>query len=205
MKSIAWVILASLASAPAAATIVNVDMSGAVSGPLIDADGASFARAFDGQTVVGIDLVGAPTSPLSLDPSGSLTLQFWDPVVSPGSKSIFDFQEPLAVLLDQDADSLTLTMGSASPPSSITVDLYAGTGALVDSTVIAFLSGYNVYTISGLGTFRGAAFRLDTDGSGVRFQNFSYNAVEAADVPEPAALGLLGFGLAVAGALRRRR
>ncbi|MBV7256547.1 PEP-CTERM sorting domain-containing protein [Pacificimonas sp. WHA3] len=111
---------------------------------------------------------------------------------------------PLAMLLDDDADALTLTMGSSSS-GTITIDFYSDLGVLQSSVTQALVpSGYEVYTYSGLGTFRGVAFRDNTDASGLRFMNFSYNSVDAGPVPAPGALGLLGLGLLVMAGRARR-
>ncbi len=65
------------------------------------------------------------------------------------------------------------------------------------------LTDYVISSFSGLGTFRGVAFDMNTDANGVRYMNFSYNSVST-PVPAPAALGL--FALALAGvAVARRR
>jgi hypothetical protein len=187
---------------------VNVDLSGAVTGTVINAPGASFAQTFAGQTVVGTGLSGTPTGPLSLLASGSLTVANFDPVVSAASNSILPQpgnSAPLAVLLDQDADSIGWTMGSAQPPSSVKIDFFSASGTLVNSVTQALSSGYNVYNFSGLGTFKGLSIYDNNDPAGLRFQNFTYNAVGDGRVPDSgSSLALLGVGLFLLATLRRQ-
>jgi hypothetical protein len=186
---------------------VNVDLSGAVTGTVINAPGASFAQTFAGQTVVGTGLSGTPTGPLSLLASGSLTVAFWNPVVSAASNSILpqpNNSAPLAVLLDQAADSIGWTMGSADG-GSVKIDLFSASGTLVNSVTQALSSGYNVYNFSGLGTFKGLSIYDNNDPAGLRFQNFTYNAVGDGRVPDSgSSLALLGVGLFLLATLRRQ-
>lgn len=192
------------------AATINIDLSGATTGTLISAPGGSFAQTFSGQTVVGgTGISGNPTNPLTLAPSGSLTVAFWSPGVSPASNSILPQPSntaPLSLLLDQPATSITWTMGSASPPSSVTIDFFANDGSLVNTVVQNLLTGYNVYTFAGLGgNFKGLTVKDNNDSAGLRYQNFSY---ETATVPEPAsvlglfALGALGAGSIIKGKLK---
>jgi hypothetical protein len=189
---------------------VNVDLSGAATGTIINAPGASFAQTFAGQSVVGVGLSGSPSGPLSLQASGSLSVAFWDPGVSPGSNSILPQpgnSAPLAVLLDQAADSIGWTMGAASPPSSVKIDFFSDSGVLVNSVTQALISGYNVYNFSGLGTFKGISIYNNSDPAGLRFQNFTYNAVNGGgnNVPDSGSgLALLGAGLLLLATLRRQ-
>jgi hypothetical protein len=187
---------------------VNVDLSGATTGTLINGVGASFAETFAGQTVVGgSGISGSPTNPLTLAPSGTLDVEFWDPGVSPASNSILPEPGnlgPLSVLLASNANSITWTMGSADGSDPISVDFFSSTVALVSSQTITLNAGYSVYSVTGVGTFEGMTIFSDVDFSGLRFQNFSYNTA----VPEPATweLLLLGFaGLGFAGYRGSRR
>lgn len=195
-----------ICAAPAQATVVNVDLSSAVTGTFIDGLGADFAGTFAGQTIVGgTGISGSPTGPLTLLSSNSLVVAFFNPGVSPASNSILPTpgnQGPLSVLLESEADSVTWTMGSASPPSSVTIAFFTASGSLVSSMVQPLLFGYNVYSFSGLGSFHGFTIYDDNDGSGLRYQNFSYNSVAPA-VPEPGVTVLLALGLA--GLVMRRK
>ena len=193
-------------SIPAAANIVNVDLGGATTGTLITGVGASFAQTFAGQTVVGTGISGSPTNPLTLAPSGILEVAFWNPGVSAASNSILpqpDNQAPLSVLLDSNADSVTWTMGFADGPGPVSVDFFSDSGALVHAVNQTLVSGYNVYSFSGFGDFRGFTIFNDNDPAGLRYQNFSYNS--AAGVPEPGPLlPMLAFAT-LAGLVYRRR
>lgn len=199
---------ATLAS-PALATTTNIDLSGATTGTTIVAPGASFSQTFSGQTVSGsTGISGSPTGPLSLAPSGTIIVADFNPGVSPESNSLLsqpDNQGPLSVLLDTLANSFTFTMGSSDAGSTVDVRAFDAFGALTGSTTLTMLSGYNIYSLNGLGTFKGLTFFNNNDPSGVRFQNMSYNSVAGA-VPEPGtwAMMLLGFG-AIGLTVRRRR
>jgi hypothetical protein len=193
--------LAALAAClPLTAATVNVDLSGATTGTSITAPGASFAQTFAGQTVVGTGITGTPSSPLALQPAGSLEVAFWDPGVSPASNSILpqpNNQAPLSILFDSDADSLTFTAGSADGGDPLSLRFFDSNGTLVNSLAPVLVSGYSVYSFAGLPSFRGLTIFDDNDGSGLRFQNISYNATTAA-TPEPgylSAVGLMLIGL----------
>lgn len=183
---------------PVSAATVNIDLSGATTGALINGVGGDFSQIFTGQTVAGSGVTGSPTGPLSLAGAGSITVAFFDPGVSAASNSLLSQPgnaAPLSLLLDSDADSLAFTAGFFNG-GSVTADFFSGAGALVGSRVFSPGSDYHLISVSGLGVFRGITFRNNDDDSGLRFQNFSYNSVNA--VPEPAgwALMILGFGLA---------
>ena len=135
-----------LGASAASASIVNIDLSGAVTGTSIVAPGGSFAQTFAGQSVSGIDITGSPTNPLTLAPSGSITVAFFDPGVSAAANSLLPQPSntaPLSLRLDSAADSLTWTMGFGNG-GAIDVDLFGLNGALVNSTSFSGLSGYRV-------------------------------------------------------------
>lgn len=196
-------------SASAQAAPVTIDLSGASTGTIITAPGASFAQTFAGQTVVGgSGISGTPTGPLSLAAAGSITVASFNPGVSPAGNSLLPQPgnaAPLSILFDSLADSLTFTMGSSNAGSTVNVNSFAANGTLLGSTQITMLNGYNIYNLSGLGNFKGLSFFDNNDPSGVRFMNLSYNSVVGNGVPEPAAWAMMlaGFGL-VGGAVRRR-
>lgn len=195
-------------SASAQAATVNIDLSGATTGTLIVAPGASFSQTFAGQTVVaGTGISGSPTSPLSLAAAGTITVGFFSPGVSPPGNSLLSQpsnQGPLSILFDSTADSLTFTMGSSISGSTVDVRAFDALGALTGSTQIVMGNGYNIYNLSGLGNFRGLTFFNNNDPSGVRFMNLSYNSV-ADGVPEPASWAMMLAGFGLAGAAMRRR
>jgi hypothetical protein len=207
--SIALVAYAMSLSVSAQAATVNIDLSGATTGAQINAPGGSFAQTFAGQSVVGGNgISGSPTGPLSLAPSGSIMVAFWDPGVSPASNSLLsqpDNAAPLSILFDSLADSLTFTMGSAEAGSTVKVVSFAANGSVLGSTQITMLSGYNIYNLNGLGNFKGLTFFDNNDSSGVRYQNFSYNSVVGGGVPEPAAWAMMLAGFGMVGAAMRRR
>jgi hypothetical protein len=81
-------------------------------------------------------------------------------------------------------------MGSAQPPSSVTIDFFDINGNLLNEIVQSLNPGYDVYSYSGLSTFAGLSIFDDNDSDGLRFQNISYNQVS-----EPATVLLIGSGL----------
>ena len=193
---------------PSTASTVTIDLSSDTSGTLIVAPGASFAQTFAGQTVVGTGISGSASNPLTLAPSGELDVEFWNPGVSAASNSILpqpNNQAPLSVLLDSTADSVSWTMGFADSAGPISIDFFSSTGSLVAFVSEPLVSGYNVYTFSGLGDFQGFTIFDDNDPAGLRFQNFSYDSVRGSRTPEPCSLVLLGTGLLSVAGLRRRR
>lgn len=183
-------------AAPAHAATVSVDLSGATTGTLITGVGASFAQGF-------------AAGPLALAPSGSITVAFWNPGVSPGSNSLLS--QPgnaanLAMLLDGGvlANSLTFTAGSWGG-GSVTATGYDLAGNVTGSTAFSNPSGYSVFNLTGIGNFAGVLFSNNTDPAGLRFQNFSYETVANGAVPEPATWALLVVGFGLVGAAMRRR
>ena len=196
-------------SVSAQAATVNIDLSGASTGTLINAPGGSFAQTFAGQSVVGGNgISGAPTGPLSLAAAGSISVASFNPGVSPAGNSLLsqpDNQGPLSILFDSLADSLTFTMGSSEAGSIVKVRSFGANGALLGSTQITMLSGYNIYNLNGLGNFKGLTFFDNNDPAGVRFMNLSYNSVAGGGVPEPATWAMMLAGFGMAGAAMRRR
>ena len=189
---------------PGQAAIVDIDLSGASTGTLITAGGASFAQTFAGQSVSGIGITGSPTNPLTLQAAGSITVAFFDPGVSPASNSLLSQPgnaAPLSVLLDANADGFSWTMGFGDG-GSVTADFFSSTCALVHTQTFSGLSGYAVFSVSALPAFHGITFRDNDDAAGLRFQNMSYNTVP---VPEPATWALLVAGLGLVGAVGARR
>jgi len=203
----ATMMLITMIAAPMAEATVSIDLSGASTGTLINAPGGSFASLFSGQVPVGsTGISGSPTGPLTLAPTFGLNVEFWDPAVSPASNSILPQPgntSPLSVLLDSQASSITWTMGHASPPSSVDINFYASDGSLVHSVNQSLIANYNVYSFGGFGNFAGLTIYNNNDPAGLRFQNFSYEAVST--VPAPGAILLGGIGVSIVGWLRRRR
>jgi hypothetical protein len=178
---------------------VDIDLSGASSGTLIVAPGGSFAQTFAGQTVSGISIVGSPTNPLTLAPSGWLDVAFWD-----GSNSILPQPgnaAPLSLLLDSYASAISWRMGYADGSGPIRIDFFAANGSLVQTVNQTLSSGYNNYSFSGFGNFMGLTISENIDGAGLRYQNFSYNAVAT---PIPGTVLLLGTGFAALIGLRKK-
>ncbi|MFD2230085.1 PEP-CTERM sorting domain-containing protein [Alkalimarinus sediminis] len=208
VSKISILFCASIFAAASQAAVIDIDLSGAATGTSIVAPGASFATSFAGQSVSGNVLSGNPTGPLSLAPSGSLTVNYWNPscvgcnsgnsiLPQPGNLA------PLSVLLDSAADSFELVMGSSVNGSSVQVDFFDSMGAIVNSITQVYSYGYNKYSFGGFGLFSGISFHSNNDPSGVRYMDMSYNAV-ASSVPESGSLALLSLGL-VGLAIARRR
>jgi hypothetical protein len=204
IKSVSIVATAVLAlfvgATSASAAIVNIDLAGAVSGsPIVAAGGESFAQTFVGQSAAGM---GAPTGPLSLVATDAISVDYWNPGVSAGSNSLLSQPgnaAPLSLLLNSWADAISWTMGYGDG-GSVAVDLYGQNGNLVNTASFSELSGYNVFSLSGLGEFYGLTFRSNTDPAGLRFQNFSYNSVTPVSaVPEPETYAMLLLGLGLVG------
>lgn len=203
-------IIFSLFSLPSFAASVDIDLSGISSSSLINGGGASFSQTFTGQTVLGSGISGSPTGPLSLSPSQTISVDFWNPgcvgcnsgnsLLSPTNN-----QGPLSILFDFNADSFSWVMGSAVSGFNVTADLFSSSGSLVNSVLISMLDGYNKYSISGLGTFAGLTFRDNNDPAGVRYMDMSYNSVSSvSEVPIPAAAFMFAPALLGFMALRRR-
>ncbi|MBL0151142.1 MAG: hypothetical protein IPP87_21750, partial [Ideonella sp.] len=142
---------------------------GAATGTTINGIGADFTQSFLGQSVSGTSLTGAPTNPLTLQASGTITVASFDPGVSPAGNSLLSQPgnlAPLAVLLDTLADSFDRPWVLHPQASTILASLYDGAGALVGSQSIVMINGYGLYSLSGLGSFRGIAFSNNNDPSG---------------------------------------
>jgi hypothetical protein len=198
-------------SAASAAT-VHVDLSGLSSAKIIDGKGASFARSFLGQSVVGIGISGSPSGPLTLVATEKLTIEKFDPGVSAKSKSILPKPNnvgPLSVLLDQAANSITFTMGHGNG-GSVKIDFFDSAGGLVDSILQNLVSGYRIYTYSGIGIFAGLTIYNNNDPAGLRFMNFSYETAPEpgpgpGPVPLPGALVMFASALIGGGAVAWRK
>lgn len=199
----------SLATVPAAhATIVNIDLSTAATGSIVNAGGAAFAQTFAGQSVVDdFGLAGSPTGPLSLQAAMRIGVGFFNPRVSPAGNSLLsppNNQGPLAVLLDSYANRFTFTMGLAGAGSTINYNVFGSTGRLVGGGQIVMQEDYAIYVLRSAALFRGISFFDNTDFRGVRFMNMSYNAVPDGVIPEPAAWAMLIAGFALVGVAQRR-
>ncbi len=135
------------ASFGAQSAIVNIDLSAATSGSLVNGVGASFAQTFAGQSVSGTGITGTPSDPLMLKPAGNILVVSFDPGVSPESNSLLsqpNYNEPLSILLSSVADSFFWTMGYVdSPGSTIKADFFNANGALVDSRTISLIWQYS--------------------------------------------------------------
>lgn len=188
-----------------AAFATSIDLSGASTSTLINAPGGSFAQRFNGQTVSGQALTGSPSNPLSLQAAGTLQVAFFN-----GANTILPQpgnQAPLAILLDNLADSISWTMGFGNPPSSVTIDFFATDGSLVHTLEQSILDGYNSYSYSGFGAFAGLAISNNDDPAGLRYYNFEYSPAMVVDpVPDAGSTSvLLGAGLLGLVGIRRAR
>jgi hypothetical protein len=210
MKCLKLAAAALLLSAPAEAAWVAVDLSAAVSGASITAPGARFGGSFVGQTVDGGLVDGAPTGPLDIAPSSfGLTVDVYDPGIpaSPPGNGISPDPRglsALAILLDDDADSLTFTAGEWVE-GSVRARFYAADGALIATQTLTASLGYAMFSFTGLGRFRGVLLD-DNQNDGLHFLNFGYNALTGAppQIAEPLPLALFGAGLLGLLALSRR-
>jgi hypothetical protein len=193
--------IALIISCAPAAWAVNIDLSGATTGTLITAPGGSFAQTFVGQSVSGNSLIGSPTAPLTLLPSGTLEVAFFNGantiLPQPGNTA------PLSLLLDQAANSITWTMGfTDTPGGTLKIDFFAGNGSLVHSVNQSLLAGYDTYSFSGFGNFEGLSISDNNDPSGLRYYNFSYTLASVPDGGSSAGLLALSV-IALAGAAKR--
>jgi len=211
MKRIALIVAAlSLLTCSAWATPVTIDLSGASSGNLITAPGGSFSQAFVPQYTSGTELLLSPSNPLTLDASYYLAVGSWDPLLGFGPENSIlpqpGNQGPLAVLLDQQASSISWVMGSLDDPfftPPLTVKFYTGAGVLVDTITPTLLEGYNLYSFTPTGSFLGVTISNDNDPAGLRFMHFAYESV--ASVPDAASsMFLLSLSLLGLAGLRRR-
>jgi hypothetical protein len=207
MKSI-LAAAAMLASATfASAAVVDVDLTGATSGTVIDGVGASFAGTFAGQTISGV--TGSPTGPLSLLASNLLSVAFWNPGVSPGSSSILpqsNNQGPLSILLDSLASALTFTAGSGDgSTTSFDIAFFRADGSLIQTVNQIINAGYSIYSFNSPSDFAGVTIFNNNDGAGLRYQNFSYETADIATIPLPAGGLLLVSGIGALVAARRRK
>jgi len=171
-SAIVLALIATLTLATSASATV-VDLSAAVSGTLITGVNASFAQTFDGQTVSGIGIVGSPNDPLTLAPSATITVHFFN-----GENTLLpqpNNQGPLSCLLDVDAfGAISWTMGSASPPSSVDVEFYDANGNVVHAVNVPLISGYNTYAFNVPAIYRGFTIFNDNDPLGLRYYAFEY-------------------------------
>jgi hypothetical protein len=207
------ILVLTIATAPALAATITVDLSGVQSGKLIDAEGASFAQTFLGQTVTsnGTGITGSPTGTLTLAEAKKLTIEKFDPGVSEKAKSILppsSNKGPLSVLLDTAASSITFTMGYGNG-GTVTIDFFDSSGGIVTSILQNLTNKYAVYNYSGFGIFAGLTIYNNKDPAGLRFMNFSYEtagepAPEPGQVPLPGALYLFGSALVGLVIVRRR-
>lgn len=190
------------ASVGFASTMISLPGVGYYSG-IVDGENARFGVGFDDSGL----LVGAATGVLGIV-AGE---------VSSVSDSLFlgnffgaqGARGPVAVLLDQAANSFTFTFGYInavqSTPQKFIVTLIDDLGHRKDilfDDVFASITGYNTYTIqsdSDISTFRRVLFGPNTDRRGWAYGQMSYTAV-----PVPAAVWLLGTGIAGLVLIRRR-
>ena len=144
LVSVFAVLLVLAISRPSLAVETGIDLSEAESGTLIEAPGGGLAQTFAGQTVVGgTGISGSPLNPLTLEPSGTLTVENWNPGVSPASNSIRsqpDNQGPISVLLDSDAAAITWTMGmGGGSEGSVDIEFFDASGVLVKTGIMVGL------------------------------------------------------------------
>ena len=203
--SVAAVVTALAGSASAA--IVDVDLSGATTGGIVNGLGASFGASFSGQTVLGNVVSGSPSAPLTLQAADSITVAFFNPGVSTASNSLLSQDNnflnggALSGLLDTAATTLSFTAGFFNG-GGFDILFYGADGSLVSTQSASQASGYHVLNFNVGSAFLGFSISNNTDPAGLRFQNFSY---ETAAIPLPAAGFLLIAALGGMAAVGRRR
>lgn len=145
---------------------------------------------------------GTPTNPLALD-IGAASDGIWNiqgVAGLAGGTGAQDIGEGvIAFLFDFDILGLGLDINGATPNSGLTTFFfYASDGSLVDTIATALIGSIS---FSSTQVFRGVAIQ-NTDPGGQAYDNLRF---DAASVPEPGTLALLGIGLFGMGLARRRK
>lgn len=157
-------------------------------------------------------VVGSPLGPLSLDAASPYTYIAGDtsnptsPVLS-GSPT---FNGSIAILFSSDQAGVGLEGGYFDAPGSTSITAFARDGSLLGSvtnhgTGIEFLG---LVTEDGEAQIAGLLFSLAGDEPhGFAIDNLRFGVADqiTSPVPEPATWAMLGVGLAMVGAARRRK
>lgn len=175
-----------------------------VYGGIVDANSAKIGVGFDGSGA----LAGAQGETLEV-----IEEFYWQGARFIGNNVGVGAQGPVALLLNQAASDFTFTVGRVNAmiaPERLLITIFddLGRSEQFAYALSAFSAGglnfFQTFTVSSstLSSFRKVLFGANTDANGWSYGDMSYNA---APVPVPAAVWLLGSGLAGLALVRRRR
>ncbi|RMF12176.1 MAG: PEP-CTERM sorting domain-containing protein [Alphaproteobacteria bacterium] len=199
------------------------DYGGGAGSPTVTFDGFFMGQSLSANP--GVDcpgaaasacVVGSPTNPLTLDaaaPDTFITTDGANPT-SPVLSGTPRFNGPIAVLFDVDLAGVGFDGGFFDAAGSTGITAFARDGSILGTVVNVGTGIEFLGLVTDDGSEQIAGVFLDLVGSepaGFAIDNLRFGrrgevvVPGGGDIPAPAALGLLGFGIAALGALGRRR